>query len=92
MFASGNKKVRSCFTQHADFPCLKSPDLLFTFSQSPESFVLFWIKAGLLTCESSSRRLPGQYSQWFLPFVVAYSGGSVEDSHLTSLSSPDGHR
>jgi len=39
-------------------------------------------------------RAPSQLFQSVVvsPFVIAYSGGSVEDLHLTSLSSPCGHR
>ena len=59
--------------------------------------------AGLLARDSSAGRLPGFSTSDLMPFVLAYSGGSAEDScqfhiemkpevHLTSLSSPRGHR
>lgn len=44
--------------------------------------------AGLLTCESSSGYLPGFCSQWLLPFVVAYSGGSVGESFKFHIKAP----
>jgi len=53
--------------------------------------------AGLLARDSSSGRLPSLSTSDILPFVLAYSGGSAEDSshkpglHLSSLSSPCGH-
>lgn len=36
--------------------------------------------AGLLACESSAGRLPNLTVSDMLPFVIAYSGGSAEDS------------
>lgn len=55
------------------------------------------ITAGLLARESSSGRLPGLLASDIMPFVLAYSGGSAEESlqlelHPSSLSSPRGHR
>ena len=51
------KNVRSCMKQHADVPNLTSPDLVST--PSPRRVSSCKIKAGLLTCESSSGHLPG---------------------------------
>ncbi len=36
--------------------------------------------AGLLARESPSRRLPGLATSDIMPFVLAYSGGSAEES------------
>ncbi len=36
--------------------------------------------AGLLACDSPSRRLPGLSTSGIMPFVLAYSGGSAGDS------------
>lgn len=38
--------------------------------------------AGLLACDSSSRRLPGFPTSDVMPFVIAYSGGSAGDLRL----------
>ena len=70
--------------QHADFSYSKSVDN-FSLSLYHGEMLSAEIKAGLLTCESSSGRLPSLSTSDILPFVLAYSGGSVWDSHPTSL-------
>jgi len=79
--------------QHADFPNLKSPDSVVHILSVPGEFC-----SVLDQGRSSDLRVilqaPSRLCQSVvvLPFVVAYSGGSVEEFHLTSLSSPYGHR